>query len=219
MNKNMQKEIDKASNIARAKNIQPVCLFDLDGVLCDYDKALERDMEKLRSPKEKPFKSFFRDKEPDYIKARMDLIRSRSEWWERLETLPNGMKIYKILLDWHFRVVILTQGPRVNAEAWKGKLLWCRSNLNPDTDIVITRDKSLVYGKILVDDFPPYIEGWLSHRPRGTVIMPDQPWNRKFKHKQVIRYCGTVMDDVKINRKIGNVLKEFKTDTYLEENK
>jgi hypothetical protein len=48
--------------------------------------------------------------------------------------------------------VILTQGPRRNANAWTGKKLWIDRNLGPDTDVTITRDKGLVYGKVLVDD-------------------------------------------------------------------
>lgn len=191
------------------RNTQLIALFDLDGTLCNYDEALNRDMEKLRSPKEKPFRSYMRDKEPDYIRARMDLIRGNPEWWDNLNPLPIGFRIYHLLLDWYFRIVVLTQGPKRNAEAWKGKLLWCRHNLHPETDVVITRDKSLVYGKILVDDFPPYVTAWLRHRPRGTVIMPDQPWNKGFKHPQVIRYRGTSEDDLIVNENISYIVNAF----------
>lgn len=194
------------------RSVQPVGLMDLDGTLCNYDEALERDMERIRSPGEPHFKSFARDQEPPYIRERMNLIRGSSEWWENLKLLPNGLKIKNHLVDFGFRIVILTQGPRTNAEAWKGKLVWCRKNLNSDTDVIITRDKSLVYGKVLVDDFPPYVEAWLSHRPRGTVIMPDQPWNQGFKHKQVIRYGGTVMDDVNLVERLRVIVDKFKQD-------
>lgn len=169
----------------------PIALIDLDGTLADYDYSLCRDMEMLRSPGEPEFTLIKRDEEEPHIKARMDLIRSNPAWWESLPELPVGMEVYKTLLTWKFRIVVLTQGPRINAEAWKGKLLWVRKHLELDTDVIITRDKSLVYGKILVDDFPPYIEGWLSHRPRGQVIMPAQPWNLHFKHPQVYRYDGS----------------------------
>lgn len=189
---------------------KPVALVDMDGCLCNYDAALARDMARISSPDEKPFDIRHHDLQPDYIKARMDLIRSTSQWWEDLEEIPSGMEIYKLLLDWGFRIVVLTQGPRLNAEAWKGKLLWCRKHLHEDADVIITRDKGLVYGKVLVDDFPPYIEAWLKHRPRGLVIMPDQPWNKKFHHKQVIRFKGTYKEMEPLTKVLGDMTKEFK---------
>jgi hypothetical protein len=63
--------------------------------------------------------------------------------------------------------------------------------LGPDVDITITRDKGLVYGLVLVDDWPKYILRWLKWRPRGLVIMPASTSNEKFKHPQVIRYDGS----------------------------
>jgi 5'(3')-deoxyribonucleotidase len=195
------------------RDVQPVALMDLDGTLCDYDAALARDMESIRSPKEPKFDIRHHDEQPDYIKTRMDLIRSNPHWWENLALIPSGFKVYTMLKDFGFRIVVLTQGPRLNAEAWKGKLLWCRKYLAPDTDVIITRDKGLVYGKILVDDFPPYIEGWIKHRPRGFVVMPDQPWNQDFKHKQVVRYTGKdVLEHAKLIERIRRVLKDFQGD-------
>jgi len=54
--------------------------------------------------------------------------------------------------------------------------------------VTLTEDKGLVYGKVLVDDWPPYIERWLTWRPRGLVIMPARRWNATFTHPQVLRY-------------------------------
>lgn len=86
--------------------------------------------------------------------------------------------------------MVLTQGPRKNPNAWMGKKVWIDRNLGQDIDVTITRDKGLVYGRILVDDWPKYITRWLEWRPRGLVIMPANDNNKNFKHKQVIRYDG-----------------------------
>lgn len=188
----------------------PVALLDMDGCIANYNEALERDMEKLRSPNEKVlFKCFANDNEPSYIRARMDLIRNNPSWWENLEPLLIGMSIYNILRDCNFRIVVLTQGPKVNAEAWKGKLLWCRKHLHSDVDVIITRDKSLVYGKVLVDDYPPYVESWLKHRPRGLAIMPSQPWNEKFKHKQVFKYENNPLGKSKLTDRLLTIFSDF----------
>lgn len=61
----------------------------------------------------------------------------------------------------------------------------------PDIPLTITRDKGLVYGRMLVDDWPEYVERWLKWRPRGMVVMPAQPWNADYKHPNVLRYDGT----------------------------
>ena len=83
--------------------------------------------------------------------------------------------------------------------------------------ITMTEDKGLVYGKILVDDFPEYIERWLQWRPRGLVIMPAHEHNEQFKHPNIIRYRGDedfdfVMSNLKIIlvRKPGQTLEVIK---------
>lgn len=53
-----------------------------------------------------------------------------------------------------------------------------------------------VHGKILVDDWPPYITRWLEWRPRGLVIMPTQKHNAEYTHPQVIRYDGENIEEV-----------------------
>ena len=82
-------------------------------------------------------------------------------------------------------------------DSWKGKKKWVDKYLGPETDITITRDKGIVYGKVLVDDYPGYIERWLSWRDRGLVIMPANKDNINFSHPQVIRYDGSNLDIVK----------------------
>ena len=92
--------------------------------------------------------------------------------------------------------MILTQGPRRVPEAWSGKKEWIDANLG-DVDVTITRDKGLVYGKVLVDDYPKYAERWLEHRPRGLVIMPEHKYNKGYSHPNVVRYDGSNLDEVR----------------------
>jgi len=179
---------------------QPVCLFDLDQTLCDYDQELRVRMEELRSPSEDPAVACVvpRDNAPAYLKRRANLIRLSEDWWANLPRLQLGFDIWNLAGKLGFWRAILTQGPRGNPNAWSGKKKWIDKNLGPDTDITITRDKSRVYGKILVDDWPEYVEGWLEHRPRGLVIMPASSFNAEFTHPRVIRYDGTNIKDVEV---------------------
>jgi len=175
---------------------EPIALLDMDGTLADYDKAMQRDLAKLASPNEEPYIAGFDKQHPPHIWERMKLIKENGDWWENLPQLKLGFDILHELKDLGFVMSILTQGPKDNPIAWSHKVRWCKKNV-PDIDITITRNKGLVYGRVLVDDYPLYIEQWLAHRPRGLVIMPDHPWNRGFNHKNVVPYYGSNIDEVR----------------------
>lgn len=56
--------------------------------------------------------------------------------------------------------------------------------------------KGLVYGSVLVDDWPPYVYRWLRWRKAGWCVMPTKEWNAKGMHRQVLRYDGANLDEV-----------------------
>jgi len=173
-----------------------VALVDLDGTLANYDKAIIEGLEKLRGPDEPVILPCF-GAEPPHIKARVKVIRAEPGWWENLEPIPLGFKVLELLRKYGFCLNILTKGPWSNSNAWTEKVRWCRKYV-PDAAISITENKSLVYGKILMDDYIPYVEGWLEYRPRGLVIMPEQPWNIGYEHPNVIRLNNKTLHDVEI---------------------
>lgn len=176
---------------------ESICLFDMDGVLCAYEEALSSSMAFLKSPEEPEFVGVPKDDAPVYLRARANLIRSSVEWWAGLPKLQLGFDVWEIAEDLGYRRMILTQGPKRNPNAWSGKKIWIDNNLGQDVDITITRDKGLVYGKVLVDDWPEYVLRWLKWRPRGLVIMPASRTNADFQHKQVIRYDGSNLEQVR----------------------
>ena len=181
----------------------PVAYFDLDGTLADYSGQMDADLEKIRAPEEPVYHSSHYDNTPQYLIERMDLIKSNGEWWENLPRFQLGWDILEQAVRLDFRIIVLTQGPRNNAVAWSHKVKWCMKNL-PDSEIVITRDKGLSYGRVLVDDYPDYILRWLKWRPRGTAIMPAHDYNKDFSHPRVVRYDGKNIDEV-----IGALNKAF----------
>lgn len=178
------------------RKTENIALFDMDGTLCDYDSGLFLALEKLRSPAEPVFNLPLREDAPDYIKERANLIRASESWWVSLPKLNLGWNVLESARKLEYRIMILTQGPRRNPAAWAGKKKWIDINLGEDVDITITRDKGLVYGRVLVDDYPEYAERWLAWRPRGLVIMPANAQNQNYTHKQVIKYNGTNLSQV-----------------------
>jgi len=182
-----------------------VILFDMDGTICNFEQPLRASMMSLESAGEKHFDDFSRDKYPDYIKARRDLILSRASWWASLPKFELGMDIWEWAIANDYQTMILTQGSKRNPKSWMGKKMWIDKNLGTDVDVTITRDKGLVYGKVFVDDYPIYIERWLRWRPRSLVIMPAHKYNEGFVHPQVIRYDGNNFGEV--SRSIKSIMK------------
>jgi hypothetical protein len=188
------------------KEHEKIALFDMDGTLCDYEGKLISDLNDLNGPNENFIGHIPHDDEPLYLRRRVDLIRSSENWWATLPKFQLGFDIWNLANDLGFRRMILTAGPKRNPNAWLGKKLWIDANLGPNTDITITRDKGLVYGKVLVDDWPDYVIRWLEWRPRGLVIMPASKTNEGFKHKQVIRYTGSNFSEVE--DALGNLIEK-----------
>jgi 5'-nucleotidase len=171
-----------------------VALIDMDGTLCDYQGALSRDLEALRSPHDPAVVD--EDEAPAWLRARETVVRRQPGWWRNLPRLQLGFDVLAELRALQFEIHVLTKGPLGTPSAWTEKLEWCQQHL-PGVPVTITMDKGLVYGKVLVDDYPPYIQRWLAWRPRGLVIMPAQPWNAGFAHDNVLRYAGDDLDAVR----------------------
>jgi 5'-nucleotidase len=173
---------------------EPIALVDLDGTLADFDTAMNAELARLAAPGEPPVTDENRDL--PHIKARRRLIKSQSGFWSDLPVIEAGFMILDLLRKHGFALSILTKGPLHTTNAWTEKVEWAKTRV-PDAAITICNDgegsvipgggKSLVYGKVLFDDWPGYIKPWLEHRPRGFVIMLEHPWNVEFGHPNVFR--------------------------------
>lgn len=168
---------------------EKIALFDLDGTLADYAGELAKEFNKIKHPSEQDYtRDDFgkHDGNWEYVEKRRHFITERGEFWENLQKLEDGFKIFDLCGKIGFRPMVLTQGPATKPEAWSHKLIWCQKHL-PNVDVTITRDKGLVYGRVLVDDWPEYALRWLEHRPRGLVVMPARSWNKDAYHPNILR--------------------------------
>jgi 5'(3')-deoxyribonucleotidase len=167
----------------------------MDGTIVDFDSQMQIDLEKMRSPDEPIVDPW--DRNYPYMQARKYSIMSQAGWWRNLKPIDGGMNLLNDAVMMGFNVHILTKGPVLRPDAWKEKVEWCQDHLNlkeNNIKMTITENKGMVYGKILVDDFPPYVKKWLKNRPRGLVIMPSCDYNKTFEHPNVIKvdYNNTV---------------------------
>ncbi len=166
-----------------------VALIDLDGTVADYDKAMNEAMLALASPGEPSYAGQW-DDVPPHIEARRKLIKNTPGFWQNLEKIPLGFEIVEELRLLEFSLHVLTKGPKKSFSAGSEKMIWCAEHLS-DAAVTISMDKSLVYGKVLVDDYEPYFSAWLEVRPRGQVVCVAHPWNAHVTDPRVFRYDGT----------------------------
>lgn len=175
-----------------------VALFDLDGTLADYDLAYRVELAKLGLDQPS------RGTELPRQKALRKLIQNQPGFWRNLPRYKPGFDIYEQAFQIGFSPMVLTQGPMGATPAWTEKVEWVKTFL-PDVPLTITRNKSLVYGRVLVDDWPDYFMPWLMVRPRGIVICPLHPWNENVRddwctyqnRDRVILYDGSNLNEVK----------------------
>ena len=176
-----------------------IALVDLDGTVADYDTAMKEQMETLRAPGEPDilYRPTYGDEGvPAYVTTRRKVLQRQAGFWRNLKPLANGFRVVEELRRLKFSLHVLTKGPKTTPNAWSEKLEWCAEHL-PDAVVTITGDKSLVYGRVLFDDFPPYFQAWLTNRPRGLVVCLAHPWNEDFakggpqEHPNIFRYDGT----------------------------
>lgn len=172
-----------------------IALFDLDNSLVNYNDAMLAKLELLRAPTE-PITTHVHGMLPDHIFNRKEMISKTPGFWIDLEPIETGMKVLQICRNIGFRIQILTQTPKNKPIAAKEKMEWIHRHIGEDTEFHLTRDKGVVYGRVLYDDYPEYMDSWLKFRPRGLGIMPTFSCNSDYNHPNVIKFDGTNVKEI-----------------------
>jgi len=191
---------------------KPTALFDMDGTLADYNLGLYRDLRHMvpynyLAVIEKHRGNFHRLEELyPWMKASIKVIKKQPNWWLELPKMELGWDIFEAAEEAGFETKILTKGPWSNSVAWKEKVEWVWKHFDGPRDspplIIVsgsnveTEAKQGVYGRILVEDYIPYLEPWLAKRPRGLGVLIDSPGNRDWTHPRAVRYDGTNIEEV-----------------------
>lgn len=178
------------------KDKKPIFLCDMDGTLFDYDGAMIKALNKLRHPSEPKItnENLWTLEKTKFMNERMTLIKKVPNWWFKLKPIKEGFEIFKYAASIGYRCQILTKGPQKNSGAWSEKHACIRKYFGEDVEIHITEDKGQLYGNILYDDYPEYMDSWLAHRPRGLGIMPNRVSNKHYSNENVIKHGNSEKD-------------------------
>ena len=167
---------------------KPIFLCDMDDTLFEWSETLVKGLNEIKSPSEPILTAEDFRNLPDWYKPRIELIKSRPNFYRSLPINGLTLDIWHMAHEIGYDCQILTKGPYYNAQAWAEKYESVRHHLGPSANVNIVMDKSIVYGAVLYDDYPPYVEGWLKNRPRGLAIMPDRPVNKDFSHPRTVKH-------------------------------
>lgn len=177
-----------------------ICLIDMDGTLFDYEGQLRSDLKKIAGPDDPNFDEielWEEARQQPWLKARIDLIKNQPDWWRNLPPLEIGFALRDMAFSEGFHCKILTKGPRSRPDAWAEKLRCIDAHFGNDHDFECAGGtdkyppKSGTFGRVLIDDYPDYMRGWLKHRPRGLGLMPAQRCNKGFQHPNVLVIDGS----------------------------
>ncbi|HNC31944.1 MAG TPA: hypothetical protein PKX08_18170 [Cyclobacteriaceae bacterium] len=180
----------------RNETNQLIALIDLDGTLCDYQEMMSKRLLELREPSDNPEDELV-EPPPQYILNRRQKIMTSPGFWISLRPIFAGIQLANLLTELKFDTYVLTKGPKNNPTAWSEKFEWCRIHV-PHLKVIVSENKSLVYGDVLVDDWLPYVTQWQQRFVNGFVIIPRQPWNTKSHTlRNSIHYDGNNLKEIK----------------------
>lgn len=164
----------------------------MDDTVCDYTGKFTSDLKTISCEADKDYIDSCDGDISKICKNKIfnnsrRMITSQVGWWKSLPVNIGSMSFVLGLNEIGYELNILTKGPFNKPFAWSEKVEWIENNFGNKYKLKynmnIVSDKSLFYGKILFDDYVPYVKAWLRKRPRGFAFLPESPSNANFKHK------------------------------------
>jgi len=158
-------------------------LLDQDGVLADFEHAFLSAW-RLRYPDIAPVsyedrKSFYilQDYPPE-LRDKAEALYTAPGFIRNVPPVPGAIEAFKELLALGMDVRICTSPLSQFENCVAEKYLWVEKHLGREATnrLILTKDKTLVRGDILIDD-KPSITGAM--RPQWRHIIYDAPYNRE----------------------------------------
>lgn len=179
--------------MSSASRAPRVALIDLGDTLCDCSTAVDTVLSQTGPDNSTP------------LDAQRQAITRTPGFWRQLAPSPLGFELLRLLRREGLVVNIVTKGPREAPQVWADKAAWCHEHL-PDVPLVITDDKALIPGDVLVEDWLPYVDRWQTRWQSGLAIVVAKPWNTDaVEGSKLIRYDGTNRVDVERRLRLPSV--------------
>lgn len=172
---------------------KPIVLVDMDGVLTDLDGELlmrfrKRHPELPYVPFEARKKFYAEDEFPSESQVAVRAIIREQEFFFDLLPVRGALAAMKILAE-QAEVFICTAPLLSNKSCIRDKVRWVEKYLGSEwlRRLIITKDKTLVYGDYLIDD-KPKITGVCE--PVWEHVIFNAPYNREVLDKRRIDWTN-----------------------------
>lgn len=162
---------------------RPVVLVDQDGPLAGFDTLfwnMCREAQVEMDCEEHEQTAYYATDhvvDPAERKALRQYINQSQTWFADLPPTPGAIEGINLLAE-HAEVWICTKPLEANHWCRDGKAAWVRKHLGLEWEkrIIITPDKSLVMGAVLLDDRP--LHKWFARATWNPVVYPTT-WNQE----------------------------------------
>ena len=164
-------------------------LIDMDGVICDYtQKMLDLAVTGFGLPQYSAKEVLFFETEKIFsqeYQEKVERLSLEENFFLSLEPLPGAIEAIKeMLTDSNFDVWICSSPKKTGETCHSEKFLWLRKYFGQKfaEKLILTRDKTLVYGDYLIDDKSD-VYG-VNEEPFWEHIIFDPPYNRESRGKK-----------------------------------
>jgi 5'-nucleotidase len=169
-------------------------LIDMDDVLSDFDGEFYRKWNEIHpdkhiTPPNERKKFYLSDESPE---GYADLIRgiyTAPGFVKSLPEIPGSMNALNDIASRGHKIFICTTPLNAYQNCVKEKYEWIEEHLGFEwtKKIILTKDKTLVQGDILIDD-KPEITG--AAKPVWEHIVFDKPYNRQTNHAKRMTWAN-----------------------------
>lgn len=158
-------------------------LVDMDGVIADWGRAYGASLDRFGEaaagiPRHRDQRTFnLNDGRTPEEKAMIAQVMVEPGFYSRLDLIPGAVRALKTMVKEGHDVRIVTSPWVSNPTCASDKLNWIvdRYGSHWGPRVIITADKTLVQGDVLIDDKPEV--GGVA-RPTWQHVLFDQPYNR-----------------------------------------
>ena len=157
-------------------------LVDVDNVLENLDTIWVQELNKKYNTKVSPeditdwkIEKFF----PTLSRSQVFSPLHKEKTWQRLKPIPGSQDMLKRLKNEGHKIILVTAA-HPQTVLFKFNFLDKYFPFIPFKDVVVTSQKQMVRGDVLIDDAPHNLEGG---EYRG--ILMDMPYNRRYNEKEM----------------------------------
>lgn len=167
-------------------------LVDLDGVLADWSAGIERKLKLADSRYWIDWSNWngLRQGAPPAVYEALRAAQASPGFYLSLKPIAGGADALRdMVADGHL-VTICSTPDATNPTCADDKIAWLEENIGPGWGkrLILTHDKTLVRGDILIDD-KPVITG--ARTPEWTHVLFDAPYNQKSSGKaRLFQWAG-----------------------------